>query len=334
MTSGYGSRNQDLRTGLAVLGFKMCVENLGQRLAAMGPSAAKATFGQRAEIAESDRDGVAAAFDETCQRLSENLGRFYRDHRALRRDRDEALRASRAKTAYISHMSHELRTPLNAILGFSQLLEYDTTDALSPAQRERVGNIVQAGNHVLALVGGILDLAKVEAGKVACTIEDVETAAVVEDCVRIGRGLAEAAGIALEARATVDPLPPLRADRQLLTQVLVNFLSNAVKYNRPNGSVALTCEMTAKGAVRISVVDTGEGVEAEKLDEVFEPFKRLVADPGAVPGTGLGLAISRQLVELMGGRIGCASVPGEGSTFWVEFARAGVSTPPLPPVPA
>ena len=88
------------------------------------------------------------------------------------------------------------------------------------------------------------------------------------------------------------------------------------------------------GAVRISVVDTGEGVEAEKLDEVFEPFKRLVADPGAVPGTGLGLAISRQLVELMGGRIGCASGPGEGSTFWVEFARAGVSTPPLPPIPA
>ena len=142
MTGRDSSRNQDLRSGLAVLGFKMCVENLGQRIAAMGPSAAKAPFGQRAETAESDRDGVAAAIDETCQRLSENLGRFYRDHRALRRDRDEALRASRAKTAYISHLSHELRTPLNAILGFSQLLEYDTTDALSPAQRERVGNIV------------------------------------------------------------------------------------------------------------------------------------------------------------------------------------------------
>lgn len=300
MTSHHCSRNQDIRTGLAVLGFKMCVENLGQRIAAMGPSAAKAPFGQRSEIAESDRDALAAAFDETCAQLSENLDQFYRDHRALRGARDEALRTSRAKSAYISHMSHELRTPLNAILGFSQLLVYDTKDALSPVQRERVGNIVQAGNHLLALVVGVLDMAKVGAGMVACTIADVDAGAVVEDWVKIGRGLAEAAGIAFEVRATVDPLLALHADRRLLTQVLVNFLLNAVKYNRPDGLVALACERTAKGAVRISVVDIGEGVEAEKLDEMFEPFKRLVADHGAVPGSGFGLAISRQLVELMG----------------------------------
>ena len=277
---------------------------------------------------------VTAAFNEMLARLEANLERIERDQRLLREARDEAVRANRAKSAYLSNMSHDLRTPINAILGFGQLLEYDASESLSTKQHDRIEFILQAGNHVLALVDGVLDLAKIEAGEMDVVMEDIGPAAVIAECVTLTRGLAEKSRIRLLMGATDTALPAFRADRQLFAQVLLNLPSNAIKYNRAGGSVTLECKTTDAGALRFGVTDTGVGIPLENQNELFVPFKRLNVDSIAVPGTGLGLAISRQLVERMGGRIGCESVHGEGSTFWVEFAPAEAPQAKTPAAPA
>jgi signal transduction histidine kinase/ActR/RegA family two-component response regulator len=235
--------------------------------------------------------------------------------------RDEAERANRAKSDFLSRMSHELRTPLNAILGFGQLLETDRGDPLSPAQRERVGRMLRGGEHLLALINEVLDLARIESGTLDVRAEAVDLDALFADAVARVTPTAAGRGVAI----TRDAVPPaarhVLADAMRLRQVLLNLLSNAIKYNRPGGRVALHAEADG-GGVRLVVADDGPGIPAEQQPRLFRAFERLDAGRSAVEGAGIGLALSKWLVELMHGTIGVDSAPGRGSRFWVRLPRA------------
>jgi len=241
-----------------------------------------------------------------------------------RRRREEAAReANRAKSEFLSRMSHELRTPLNAILGFGQLLELDAT---SEDQRESAEQIVKAGRHLLALIDEVLDISRIEAGRLRLTTEVVPVAGAIRQCLSLVGPLVQARKIELRAEG-VDHRWSVLADRKRLDQVLLNLVSNAVKYNREHGTVTVTAERPARDRLRLHVIDTGQGIAADKLSLVFTPFERLGAERSAVQGTGLGLAVTKQLVEAMGGSIHVTSVLGEGSTFTVELALADPAAP-------
>ena len=265
---------------------------------------------------------VAGLALERCALLAEE--RAQRD--ALAAARQEADRANRAKTEFLSRMSHELRTPLNAILGFGQVLEVSTD--LEARDREAAGHIVKAGRHLLDLIDEVLSLSRIEAGTMTFSLEPVEVTELVTDAVDLVRPLAEARGITLEVSAEACATH-VRTDRQRARQVLLNVLSNAVKYNHDGGRVALSCA-PAEGAVRVSVADTGPGIQPDRQAALFEPFERLGAERSEVEGTGLGLALSRQMLGQMGGTIGVASAPGEGATFWIELPRADDPAVPAP----
>ncbi|MBS7560391.1 CHASE3 domain-containing protein [Pseudomonas sp. RC4D1] len=232
---------------------------------------------------------------------------------ALGTAREEAESASRAKSEFLSRMSHELRTPLNAILGFAQLLDMDS----SAGQRPQVGHILRAGQHLLALINEVLDIARIEAGRLPLNVEPMPLAAVLHEALTLVSPMAADAGIHLA------PLPELPvdsgviADRQRLIQVLLNLLSNAIKYNRSAGQVSI--EVAIDGPrLRISVIDTGGGIAPDHLERLFKPFERLDADP-KVEGTGLGLALSKSLLEMMDGDLSVQSTLGSGCRFSLEL---------------
>jgi len=250
---------------------------------------------------------------------------------ALRAARDEAVQASRAKTGFLSAMSHELRTPLNAILGFAQLLEVDAEVTLDARQRRYLREIRAAGDHLLDLISDVLDLARVESGAMPLTAEPVALRQVADECLSLLRPLAEAHQVALPDPAGLDDLA-VQADRRRVKQVLLNLLTNAVKYNRPGGRVDLQASRQGH-EVRMAVLDTGAGIAPEDQARLFNAFERLDADRRGVEGVGVGLALSRQLVERMGGVIGVLSRPAEGSTFWFTLPQAAVA-PAAGPLPA
>ncbi len=237
--------------------------------------------------------------------------------------REEAERANRAKSEFLSGMSHELRTPMNAILGFGQLLEYDET--LSDEQQESVQAILKAGYHLLELINEVLDLAKVESGHIDLSLEPVEVRPIIEECLSLVDTLADKRGIPL--RHAVPDQAVIRADRTRLKQVLINLLSNAIKYNREGGSVNI--EMLPQGAerVRIAVTDTGAGIPPERMAELFQPFSRLGAEHSGIEGTGIGLTITRRIMEMMGGTVDVESKVGVGSTFWIELPLESLPEP-------
>ena len=237
------------------------------------------------------------------------------------RARADADRANRAKSEFLSRMSHELRTPLNAILGFAQLLEMD---GLEPDQRENVNEISKGGKHLLGLINEVLDIARIEAGRLALSIEPVELAAVLDETLRLVRPLAAERAIQIND-VDVDEDVHVLADRQRLKQVLLNLLSNAIKYNRHAGEVTLSCEIN-QDVLRLAVADTGPGIPRDKLEFLFKPFERLGADQTEVEGTGLGLALSQRLMETIGGRVTVESTVGKGSVFSIELR---VTTSPL-----
>ncbi len=226
--------------------------------------------------------------------------------------KDEAERANLAKSDFLSSMSHELRTPMNAILGFAQILQYDR--ALTADQKDSVQEIFKAGRHLLALINEVLDLAKIEAGKVAISLENVNLSDLLQECQDLIQPLANDRQVHITVR--IPAQCTVLADRTKLKQALINILSNAVKYNRDGGKVMVSVE-SERGAVRVSIEDTGVGIAEQRMGELFQPFSRLEAEGGNIEGTGIGLTITRRLVELMGGSMGVRSTAGVGTTFWV-----------------
>ncbi|WP_165917465.1 PAS domain S-box protein [Roseateles saccharophilus] len=249
-------------------------------------------------------------------------------HLAIREEREahEALEASsRAKTDFLSRMSHELRTPLNAVLGFAQLLRMAKNPPLAQAQLNQVQHIEHAGHHLLALVNDVLDLSRVESGRLSLSLEGVALHAVADEAISMVDMLAKDAEVrirrAFAQRPAVEREAWVVADRVRLRQVLVNLLGNAVKYNRRGGGVALDFEPKG-GGVDCTIRDDGGGMTAEQLAHLFEPFNRLGAERTGVEGTGIGLVLSRHLVELMHGRLDIDSLVGVGTVATVRLQRA------------
>ncbi len=235
----------------------------------------------------------------------------------LARAKNEAENANAAKTNFLSRMSHELRTPLNAIIGFSELIVFDPHHNLSPEHADNADEILRAGHHLLELINEVLDLARVESGRIDLQPEPVAIASIINDCAKLIRPLADKNQITVSAETRSSCM--VLADRLRLRQILLNLLSNAVKYNCVAGTVKITCGPAADGLVRIEVRDSGRGIAAEALPRLFQPFERLASVYDGIEGTGIGLALSKRLADAMGGTIGVESVPGEGSTFWVEL---------------
>ena len=235
---------------------------------------------------------------------------------ALEAAREAADVANRSKSEFLSRMSHELRTPLNAVLGFAQILDLEELDA---DRQEAVDQILRGGKHLLGLINEVLDISRIESGDLALSPESVQVSDVVSETVDLIRPLAEQRSIQLHGERQACWGNYVFADRQRLKQILLNLLSNAVKYNRQHGAVTISCEHPDTTRLRIKVGDTGPGIRPEQLGRLFVPFERLGAERTDIEGTGIGLALSRRLAEAMGGTIGVESVPGEGSTFWVEL---------------
>jgi signal transduction histidine kinase len=239
--------------------------------------------------------------------------------RALRHSEEVAATASRAKSEFLSGMSHELRTPMNAIIGFAQLLETEPDAPLKENQRKFVRQIMKAADHLLWLINQVLDLARIEAGKLTLSLEPVGLKALLEESLPLIQHLLaqkRIAPVALDLQ-----VERVIADHVRLKQVMLNLLSNAVKYNREGGSVSVAA--TRDGPmVRIAVADTGRGIPEAQKAELFQPFSRLGIQSADVEGTGIGLTVSKHLVEAMGGSIGVESRAGEGSTFWLSLPAA------------
>lgn len=243
---------------------------------------------------------------------------------ALETARHEAEQASSAKSVFLSRMSHELRTPLNAILGFAQLLELDHAGN-GKADKASIDQILRAGRHLLGLIDEVLDIARIEAGKLALEIAPVSIGDAVGEA--IGLSLPEADSNGITIRHDVDKRRPVAADRRRLMQVLLNLLSNAIKYNRRGGEVSIKAGVVRE-RMRIEVTDTGIGVDPEQASDLFQPFTRLAAGAARTEGTGLGLSLSRALIEAMGGTIGYSprADKREGACFWFELPLATRST--------
>ncbi len=232
--------------------------------------------------------------------------------------KEEAEKANLAKSRFLSSMSHELRTPLNAILGFSQLLQLDPK-AMTPVQVENINRISNSGKHLLTLINEILDLASIESGHVSMSIESLEIGPLLDDVMLLTSPLAEEQNIQVNYTKSEISNLTILADRTRLKQVILNLISNAIKYNKKNGSIEVGLEKVFDNYLRISVSDTGNGIPDDKLAGVFEAFNRLGVIHEGIEGTGIGLSISKNLIGLMKGRIDFETALGEGSCFYIEL---------------
>jgi hemerythrin-like metal-binding protein len=232
----------------------------------------------------------------------------------------EAEKSSKVKSEFLASMSHELRTPLNAVIGFAQMMQFDPKAPLAESQIEHVGSILEGGNHLLNLVNGILDLAKIEAGEVSLFVEDVNANEVIADCVELIKPLGKPTQLEIINKIDAKSLSLIRTDRMRLKQIVLNLLSNAVKYNKVSGKVTIEGWETDDKFLHISVIDTGIGVSIQNQKAIFGMYYRFENDAyEAKDGTGIGLTVSKLLVEQMAGRIGLLSEEDVGSTFWIEL---------------
>jgi len=248
--------------------------------------------------------------------MVEDITKRKKVEEALREAKKEADRANHAKSEFLSRMSHELRTPLNAILGFGQLLERQNP---TKPQRARVEHIMSAGRHLLKLINEVLDMSRIEAGHLQLSVEPVAVAEVLEEALNLMRPLAAQRAMQLCVDAQLDKDLHVLADRQRVKQVLLNLLTNAVKYTAVGGRVSVSLQQSNPEKARLIVTDTGAGIATDKLARLFTPFDRLDVQQSAVEGTGLGLALCQRLMYAMGGDIGVDSSVGKGSAFWIEL---------------
>ncbi|MDQ2918484.1 MAG: ATP-binding protein, partial [Verrucomicrobiota bacterium] len=247
--------------------------------------------------------------------MVEDISERKRSEAELREAKEDADRANHAKSEFLSRMSHELRTPLNAVLGFGQLLERQNP---TETQRTRIRYIISAGRHLLNLINEVLDISRIEAGNLQLSLEPVAVSEVLHETLDLMRPLAADREIELTIATQLDSGCYVSADRQRLKQVLLNLMTNAVKYTPPGGKVKVFDEFN-EGRIRLLITDTGAGIPVEKLSRLFTPFDRLGAEHSGVEGTGLGLALCQRLTHAMGGTVGVKSSAGNGSTFWVEL---------------
>lgn len=275
------------------------------------------------EIPGTGRKDEIGAMADAVSVFRANLIAITQAREAAHRAIESAEKASQAKSEFLSSMSHELRTPMNAILGFSQLLAMDKT--LTPIQHRQVNTILKAGGYLLKLIDDVLDLARIEAGRLILSIEDVSLAEMLFDCRSLIQPMADSKQIKLTFTPFKDP-PFVRADRVRLKQAIVNLASNAVKYNRLEGEVIIAAERHGDRWIRIRVRDTGPGIPEDKQPELFKPFSRLGFEKSGIDGLGIGLALTKRMVEAMGGAIGVDSAVGKGSTFWIDLLEAASST--------
>jgi signal transduction histidine kinase/ActR/RegA family two-component response regulator len=286
---------------------------------AAGDLAARAPEAGARELAQ-----LGGSFNRMAATIAETQAAMQARNVELAATKQDAERANRAKSEFLSRMSHELRTPLNSILGFGQLLELN---GVQGGQRESVDQILRGGRHLLQMIDEVLDIARVETGELRLSPEAIHASELVRETIGLVMPLAEQRSIRLSAdfRDCVDA--HVTADRQRLKQILLNLLSNAIKYNREAGEIRCSFACDEGARLTIHVADTGAGMSAEQLAKLFEPFERLGAEQGTVEGTGLGLALSRRLAEAMGATLEVDSEPGRGSTF--SIALATVAAPEL-----
>jgi PAS domain S-box-containing protein len=273
--------------------------------------------------------------DGSCRRvcmLSREITEQKRIEHELRKTKEEAEEANAAKSEFLSRMSHELRTPLNAIIGFAQLADLDAETA---DEHENVEQILRASTHLLQLINEVLDISRIEAGNIPIFLKPVPLQLAGSETLGLVGPLAAEKNVRLNQFACNYYV---NADGQRIQQVLLNLLTNAIKYNKPGGEVTLTCRETPRDMLRLEVRDTGVGIENYELPQLFQPFQRLSATAETVEGVGLGLVISQRLIRSMGGTIGVESEPGVGSTFWFELPLArsmpDAEAAPEPPVSA
>ena len=294
------------------------------------------------EFKNKRKDGTFYWVDATIVPFPDESGKPFQ-YIAIRTDitervlaRSEAEKANQAKSSFLSSMSHELRTPLNAILGFSQLMDLSKSNPLTSDKKELLGHIISSGKYLLELINEVLDLSTIEAGKMQMKIEDIVPGEILSSSLSFIKEMAKKQNIRLEIDESIfctksDMPCKILIDRNRFMQIILNLLSNAVKYNRPDGTVKLSCDIRQNGMMRFTVSDTGRGIPENLKNELFQPFNRLNAD-GSIEGTGIGLTITQKLVEAMNGNIGFSSIENKGSDFWVEFVLSepdAVLTGPL-----
>jgi signal transduction histidine kinase/CheY-like chemotaxis protein len=297
--------------GLA--GIALFTSGVARRVAASAANAGRLGLGQPLAPQASSGDEIgqlAAALARAEQVLASRTA-------DLTTARDEALLATQAKTRFISTTSHELRTPLNSILGFTQLLEISD---LSGEDQDSVQRILSAGRHLLALINELIDIARIESGELSLSVEPVAVVPLAEQVCSLMAPLAAERSVTIGQRYD-DPGLFAMADRQRFTQILVNLVSNAVKYNSRGGTITVTCQ-DGEDTVSVIVADTGHGISETDLERIFIPFERLGAEQTGIEGTGIGLPLARALTEAMGGSLTVTSAVGEGSTFTFTLQRA------------
>jgi len=282
--------------------------------------------------------GIVNNNDEMCDLTLVDITETKLAENKIKEAKLEAEQANLAKSEFLSRMSHELRTPMNSILGFAQLMDMGE---LAPAHKKAVAQILKSGKHLLGLINEVLDLSKIETGKLSISLESVSICNLISETLDIVNPLANDRNVSLELINLPNEELIVRADNQKLKQVLLNLINNAVKYNRDGGSVKVMCSKekgvgskengvgskengvgSKEYGVRISVVDTGNGIAPEELHKLFNPFQRIGAEISEIEGTGLGLAVAKKLIEAMHGKIGVESKVGVGSTFWIELPQA------------
>ncbi|MES9857126.1 MAG: 7TM diverse intracellular signaling domain-containing protein [Sedimenticola sp.] len=273
----------------------------------------------RINLLRSEKDHARLLVHETLRKTKNELESKVAERTAdLRAAKEIADHASSVKSEFLSNMSHELRTPLNSILGFAQLLELNDAHNLSQTQQENVQHIITSGNHLLCLITDVLDLSRIEAGKLTVSMESVSLRDILDNTLQLTTSLADEYGVTLYDQTPADDFCSIYADATRLTQVILNLLTNGIKYNRRGGKVFIDVSLSGK-TVEINIRDTGQGISGDKISKVFQPFERIDSDKKGIEGTGIGLAITKHLISLMDGSIAVSSSHGNGSTFTLRL---------------